>query len=47
MYKQGNKELFTELTLLRKMSELLNDGKPARLAISNEDEQKLAKLTFY
>ena len=46
MYKQGNKELFTELTLLRKMSELLNDGKPARLAISNEDEKKLANSYF-
>jgi len=46
MYKQGNKELLAEVTLLRKISEYLNDGKPARLAITNEDERKLADSYF-
>lgn len=46
MLKQGNKELFAEVDLLRKMSELLNNGKPARLAITNEDEKKLANGYF-
>ena len=46
MFKQGNKELGAEVALLKKMNELLNEGKPARLAIENEDEQKLANSYF-
>lgn len=46
MLKQGNKEYATEVALLKKMSEFLNEGKPARLALENEDEVKLAKNYF-
>ena len=46
MLKQGNKDLLVEVALLKKMSDLLNDGKPARLAITNEDEQKIANGYF-
>ncbi len=46
MVKQGNKDALAELDLLKKMNELLNNGKPARLAISNEDEKKLADGYF-
>lgn len=46
MLKQGNKDLFQEVELLKKMADMLNDGKPARLAISNEDEKKLADSYF-
>ena len=46
MLKQGNKEFLAEVTLLKKISELLNEGKPARLAITNEDERKLANSYF-
>ena len=46
MFKQGNKDLFIELELLKKMNSYLNDGKPARLAISNEDEKKIAEGYF-
>lgn len=46
MFKQGNKDLFQEVELLKKMHELLNNGKPARLAISNDDEKKLADGYF-
>lgn len=44
--KQGSKELAPELELLKRMVELLNEGKPARLAIKNEDEQKIANSYF-
>lgn len=46
MFKQGNKEYAEEVALLKKFSELLNEGKPARLAITNEDEKKLASGYF-
>lgn len=46
MLKQGNKEYFAEVQLLKKINEYLNEGKPARLAISNEDERKLANSYF-
>ena len=46
MVKQGNKEALAEVTLLRKMNEYLNNGKPARLAIENDDEKKLAAGYF-
>ena len=44
--KQGNKEALIELELLKKMNNCLNDGKPARLAISNDDEKKIAEGYF-
>ena len=44
--KQGNKDAASELVLINKIIELLNDGKPARLAIKNEDEQKQANSYF-
>lgn len=46
MVKQGNKDLAVELELLKKMSDVLNEGKPARLVIKNEDEQKIANGYF-
>ncbi len=46
MYKQGNKEYFADVELLRKISNALNDGKPARLVIENDDERKLASEYF-
>lgn len=46
MFKQGNKEYAAEVELLKKMSEFLNDGKPARLALETEDDVKLAKGYF-
>ncbi len=46
MYKQGNKELLTEVNLLKRIAELLNDGKPARLAIQTDEEKKLASSYF-
>ena len=46
MFKQGNKEYGAEVELLKKMSAVLNEGKPARTVISNEDEQKLANSYF-
>ncbi|MBR2391861.1 MAG: redox-regulated ATPase YchF [Clostridia bacterium] len=46
MLKQGNKEYQAEVDLLKKICDLLNDGKPARLAISNDDEKKLAEQYF-
>ena len=46
MLKQGNKEYAEEVTLLRKMKEALNNGKPARSVISNDDEKKLASSYF-
>ena len=38
MVKQGNKDLAVELELLKRMSDVLNEGKPARLVIKNEDD---------
>ena len=46
MVKQGNKDLIIELDLLKRMSDVLNEGKPARLVIKNEDEQKIANGYF-
>lgn len=46
MLKQGNKEYADEVALLKKISELLNEGKPARLAITNDDERKFAAGYF-
>lgn len=46
MFKQGNKEYAAEVALLKKMTEFLNEGKPARLAIETEDDAKLAKGYF-
>lgn len=44
--KQGNKDALAELELLKKMSDYLNQGKPARLAITTEDEKKIAESYF-
>ncbi len=46
MFKQGNKEYGPEVALLKKIDALLNDGKPARLALETDDEKKLAKGYF-
>lgn len=46
MYKQGNKEYLADVELLKKISDALNDGKPARLVIENDDEKKLASEYF-
>ena len=47
MVKQGgNKDAISELNLLRKMNEFLNNGKPARLAIETDDEKKIANGYF-
>ena len=46
MLKQGNKEYAEEVALLKKINEALNDGKPARSVIENEDEKKLAASYF-
>ena len=46
MLKQGNKEYAEEVALLRKINEALNEGKPARSVISNDDEKKLANGYF-
>ena len=46
MFKQGNKEYAAEVALLKKMTEFLNEGKPARLALETEDDAKLAKGYF-
>ena len=46
MVKQGNKDAIAEVNLLRKMDELLNAGKPARLALETEDDKKLAAGYF-
>ena len=46
MFKQGNKEYGAEVALLKKMTDYLNEGKPARLALETEDEVKLAKGYF-
>ena len=46
MLKQGNKEYAEEVALLKKINEALNDGKPARSVIENDDEKKLANGYF-
>ena len=46
MYKQGNKEYEAEVTLLKKMNAVLNEGKPARSVIETDDEKKLAASYF-
>ena len=46
MLKQGNKEYAEEVALLKKINEALNDGKPARSVIENDDEKKLAASYF-
>ena len=46
MLKQGNKEYAEEVSLLRKMKEALDNGKPARSVITNDDESKLAAAYF-
>ena len=46
MLKQGNKEYAEEVALLKKINVALNDGKPARSVIENEDEKKLAASYF-
>lgn len=46
MYKQGNKDYFEEVTLLKKINTALNDGKPARSVIETDDEKKLASSYF-
>ena len=46
MLKQGNKEYAEEVALLKKINEALNEGKPARSVIENEDESKLAASYF-
>ena len=46
MLKQGNKEYAEEVALLRKINEALNEGKPARSVIANDDEKKLANGYF-
>ena len=46
MFKQGNKEYAAEVAILKKMDALLNEGKPARLALETEDDVKLAKGYF-
>ena len=46
MFKQGNKDYAEEVALLKKINAALNEGKPARSVIENEDEQKLANSYF-
>lgn len=46
LYKQGVKDAQADFLLLSKIQTLLNEGKPARLAITNEDERKLASSYF-
>ena len=46
MLKQGNKEYAEEVNLLKKMKEALDNGKPARSVITNDDEKKLAAGYF-
>lgn len=46
MFKQGNKEYAQEVELLRKISDALNAGKPARSVLETEDEKILAKEYF-
>lgn len=46
MFKQGNKEYGEEVALLRKINEALNEGRPARSVIENDDERKLASSYF-
>ena len=44
--KQGDKEASFELSVLRKLSEQLNEGKPARLAKLTKEEQVYANSLF-
>ena len=46
MARQGNKDAQTELALLKKMTDVLNEGKPARLVLETEDEKKMAASYF-
>ena len=46
MLKQGNKEYAEEVALLKKIDAALNEGKPARSVIENDDEKKLAASYF-
>lgn len=46
MFKQGNKEYAQEVELLKKISDALNAGKPARSVLEAEDEKQLAKEYF-
>ena len=46
LVKQGVKDAVQEYELLKRISEFLNDGKPARLAINSDEEQKLANGYF-
>lgn len=44
--RQGVKEATAELGFINKIISLLNDGKPARMAVQTEDEKKLAASYF-
>lgn len=44
--KQGKKDAIEELNFIKKLTANLNDGKPARLTATNEDEQKLLDSYF-
>ncbi len=46
LVKQGNKDALAELEFLKKINNLLNDGKPARLGIESDDEKKFANSYF-
>ncbi len=46
MLKQGNKEYAEEVALLKKIDAALNEGRPARSVIENDDEKKLAASYF-
>lgn len=44
--KQGDKEAVLELTVLKKLKEQLDNGKPARLAVLTKEEQIIADSLF-
>lgn len=44
--KQGDKEASIELTVLKKLKEQLDNGKPARLAVLTKEEQIIADSLF-
>ena len=46
LVKQGVKDAQTEYELLKKINSFLNEGKPARLALTTPDEEKLAASYF-
>ena len=46
MARQGNKDAQVELELLKRMSDVLNEGKPARLVLKTEEDKKLAAGYF-